>query len=245
MPRLKLTLEYDGARFLGWQVQAEGTTVQGELERAVKELTHETVRVEGSGRTDSGVHALAQVASFDTDSSIPPEGLAAGLNSKLPEGVSVLDCEEVDADFHARYSARSKLYRYVILCRRPRPALDRERAAWVPGELDAAKMAEAAQHLVGEHDFRAFATEVDDEEKGTVRVIIRCDVARRGDRIEIDVEGTGFLRKMVRTIAGTLMDIGRGKTPPGDLPGIIASLDRKQAGPTAPPQGLYLVEVKY
>jgi len=245
MPRLKLTLEYDGGCFLGWQVQAEGPTVQGELERALAELTGEAVRVAGSGRTDSGVHARAQVASFDTESSIPPEKFPAALNSLLPEGVSVLACEGVPADFHARYSARRKLYRYVIICRRPGLALDRERAAWVPEELDTARMIEAAGHFVGEHDFRAFATDVDDEEKGTVREVIRCDIERCGEWIEIDVEGTGFLRKMVRTIVGTLIDVGRGHTAPGDIPAIIESRDRKRAGPTAPPQGLYLVEVKY
>ena len=252
MPKLKLILEYDGTKFCGWQSQTGGGSVQDELEKAVEAITGEAVRVEGSGRTDAGAHALAQVASFETDSSVPTDRFPAALNSQLPDGVSVLSCEEVPPDFHARLSAKSKTYRYVIANRRMRPALEAGRSAWVPQPLEFEEMRRAARHFVGRQDFSALATDTEDD-IDCVREILYCDLEREsaggelsgGERITITVEGTGFLRKMVRTIAGTLIEVGRGRTAPAEIPRIIASRDRSFAGPTAPAEGLYLVEVKY
>ncbi len=244
MPRLMLTIEYDGTGFLGWQSQSGGGTVQDEIERAILEVTGEKIRIDGSGRTDAGVHALGQVATFDSDSTIPPDNFAAALNRELPDTITVLESRAVDGEFHARYSAKGKTYRYVIVNRPARASLDRDRAAYMRGPLDADAMSDAAGAFVGEHDFRAFACETE-ADKDCVRTITRCDVARHGDRITIEVEGSGFLRKMVRTIVGTLIEAGRGKMSPGDVAAVIESRDRKIAGRTAPPQGLYLVEVKY
>jgi tRNA pseudouridine38-40 synthase len=244
MPRLKITVEYDGSAFSGWQSQSGGGAVQDEIERAIKKVTAEKIRIDGSGRTDSGVHAWGQVATFDTESDIPPGRFPAALNANLPPGIAVIACEEVDAGFHARISAKSKTYRYVIANRPVRPAIDRDRAAWIPEPLDAAAMHEAAQHLVGSHDFRAFASEPD-KDQNCHRTILRCDVAREGERISITVEGSGFLKRMVRAIAGTLIEVGRGKYAPERVGRVLRSRDRSIAGPTAPPQGLYLVEVKY
>ncbi len=244
MRRLLLTLEYDGTDFNGWQVQAEGRTIQGTLEEAVRKTTAEQVRVVGAGRTDAGVHAEGQAAHFDTSSDLAPARFLRALNFWLPGDVAVLDCREAAPDFDARFSASSKLYRYRILrSRAPRPL--RERSVlrqW--RELDVQAMRECAAMLAGEHDFTSFASE-HSESDSRVRRILRSDLTKEGDELHYLVEGGGFLYNMVRIIVGTLMEAGRGRITPQGFAGILAARDRKAAGPTAPARGLTLVKVNY
>jgi len=241
---IRLDVEYDGRDFLGWQVQAEGRTVQGEIERAIAKVTGEQVRVEGSGRTDAGVHALGQVVSFRAKSEIPAERFAPALNAHLPGDVAVLSSAEAPEDFHARRSAKGKLYRYVILNRPVRPALERDRITHVPAPLDEGAMHRAGQALLGEHDFAAFATSPEPG-KSTVREVRRLEVGREDERVVIEIEANGFLRQMVRAVAGTLIDVGRGALPEAAVAEILASRERKRAGPNAPAGGLRLVRVEY
>jgi len=247
MRNIKLTIEYDGTDFCGWQVQAKGRTVAGELARAIKEITGEEPKIEYSSRTDSGVHANGQVANFSTRSRMPVEKIRKALNANLPEDVAVVDAVEVGKKFNARYDAKAKLYRYVISDSDVRPVIGRGKAyhfRW--GRLDVRKMRAAARHLVGTHDFSSFGVN-DREEKqdSPVRTISYIKVVRDDTIITIDVKGSGFLYKMVRSIAGTLIEAGRGKLPPKQVKAILAAKDRSQAGPTAPPQGLFLVKVYY
>jgi tRNA pseudouridine38-40 synthase len=243
--QIRLVVEYDGSAFHGWQVQArakggvKGRTVQEEIERAVREVTGERAKVVGAGRTDAGVSALGQVACFGT------EDFAAALTAKLPQDVSVLSSDEVPPEFHPRKNVRSKLYRYTILNRRTRPAIGRERVAHVSTPLDAARMHGAAQHLVGRHDFTSFAALEATRGKSPVREITRLDVSRQGDRITIECEGPGFLMHQVRTVVGSLMEVGRGKQTPEWITEVLDARDRSCAGPTAPARGLTLVRVEY
>lgn len=246
MPLVRLLVEYDGARYGGWQRQTNADTVQAEIERAVKRVTGEEVAVVGSGRTDAGVHAAGQVAVFETASAIAPEKFAAALTNHLPEDISVLESSAAPAGFHPTRHAKRKTYRYVILNRTARPAIERGRVWHVYERLDPEAMKAAALHLVGEHDFAAFTTrECAEKKTTTVRTIHRCEVRAEGARIEIEVEGSGFLHNMVRAIAGTLADVGAGRFGPDEIPEILASRDRRRAGRTAPPQGLTLVRVEY
>lgn len=253
---LRITLEYSGAGFAGWQVQPEARTVQGELERALAEITREPVRVAGASRTDAGVHALGQVASCETTCSLPGEKLRAGLNALLPADVAVSAVEDAPPGFHARFSALGKHYRYALLSRPARAPLAAQDAWHVPWSLDVAAMQAAAGHLLGRRDFRAFVTRSEGrEEEGAedcVRTLTRLDVsatpapgAGGGLRVEVDVVGDAFLYKMVRTLVGTLCQVGRGRRPAQDLAGLLLSGDRRRAGPTAPPHGLCLVRVAY
>lgn len=198
-------------------------------------MTGERVRVRGAGRTDAGVHALAQVAQFETASRLPAERFPAALNAHLPDGVAVLDAREVRPDFHVRYGAAGKIYRYVILNRPARPALDRGRVYHVRAPLDVERMRQAAALLVGRRDFAAFAKEPQ-RRRSTVRTLRRIEVRRDGERIEIEMEADGFLQHMARRIAGTLIEVGRGRRDPSDV---------GRPGPTAPAHGLYLVRVLY
>jgi len=244
MRRMMITLEYDGTDFCGWQLQAEDRTVQAAVEEAVQRVTGRASRVTGASRTDSGVHAEGQVAHFDTDSELEAERLVPALNFYLPPDVSVLDCREVEPDFHARFSATSKLYRYRILRSGPRRPL-RERFClreWRP--LDAGAMAEAAAALAGRHDFTSFASE-HGETASNVRHLMRSELIEDNDELHYYAEADGFLYNMVRIIVGTLLEVGRGKIPASDVPDILAARNRKAAGPTAPPRGLALVKVKY
>ncbi len=248
---LKLTLEYDGAGFHGWQTQAtlEGRrTVQATLEGAVERLTGERVVVHGAGRTDAGVHALGQVASLALERcAIPPEGMRDGLNALLPEDVAVRAVLEAPAGFHARKDAAGKHYRYLILVSPARSALWRGRVWHRRGPLDLEAMRRGAAALAGTHDFSAFRASAG-EARRPVRTITRlslhADPAADG-LLRIDVEGNGFLMHMVRIIVGTLADVGRGKMPPERVGEILAGRDRRAAGRTAPAEGLYLVEVRY
>lgn len=243
---LKAVIEYDGTRFLGWQIQARGPTVQGEIEVALTALTGVAVRIQGSGRTDSGVHAVEQVASFRVASRIPTDRFAGALNAHLPRDISVLGIEEMEPDFHARFHARAKHYRYVILNRRSRPAIDRHRAYHLAAPVDEHRMAEAASLLVGRHDFRSFAT-VDPARRDAscVREMVRLEVSRSGDRVILDFIASGFLYNMARCLAGTLLNVGLGKWDGVRIQEILEARDRREAGPCLPAGGLTLMRVFY
>jgi len=241
---LRLVVEYDGTGLAGWQRQDGQPTVQGWLEKAFLAMTQQAVVVRGAGRTDAGVHAEGQVANVELVSRIPALGFLRGLNTLLPPEIAVLEVTDVPAGFSARHDARGKIYRYQVWnhpVRSPRFA----RNAWhVYDPLDMHAMREAAEVLVGEHDFRAFRSS-DCDRKNTVRIIRRLDVRRDGALVSIEVEGTAFLRNMVRILAGTLVAVGKGKMTAADVATILAAGDRTKAGVTAPACGLTLVKVIY
>lgn len=246
MPTVRLIVRYDGTDLSGWQRQRGVRTVQEELERAASAMAGEPVRVHGAGRTDAGVHALAQVAAFHTTANIPPKGWLFGLTSLLPPDIAVREARWVPDGYDPRRVSAGKRYRYLILAARVRDPLLRHRAWHVYDPLDYEAMARAAQQLVGRHDFRAFRAS-DCERISTVRhlfrVALRKGYADNPELVALEVEGTAFLKHMVRIIAGTLVDIGRGRLPESIVPELLASGDRTRAGVTAPPQGLYLDEV--
>lgn len=246
-----MTVEYCGERFAGWQVQPEARTVQGELQRALEEILRHPVRMVGASRTDAGVHARGQVASCETTSPLPPAKVRAGLNAVLPADVAVSAVEEAAPGFHARFDALGKHYRYRILCRAARSALGAGEEWHVPQELDVSAMREAARRLVGTHDFRAFVSRPDGDGDCT-RTLHRVEVQAEplplpagGLRLHVDVVGDGFLYKMVRTLVGTLVQVGKGRRPATDLTALLTQGDRRQAGPTAPAHGLCLERVAY
>jgi tRNA pseudouridine38-40 synthase len=244
MRNIKLIIEYDGANYAGWQVQPNGPSIQETLQDAISAITREPdVKINGSGRTDAGVHAAAQVANFQTDTAIPAAALVHAINTKLPEDIAVVAAEDAPGDFHARYSARSKTYRYSILNRPVRGPLDRRRCGYVRAPLDTAAMRAAAEHIVGEHDFAAFQSKPDG--KPSVRTVTRLEVIDDAPHIHIEVSANGFLYNMVRAITGTLIEVGLGRRSADGIAELIASRDRSAAGPTAPPQGLCLMEVEY
>jgi tRNA pseudouridine38-40 synthase len=241
---LRLVVEYDGTGFSGWQRQDGQPTVQGWLEKAFKSMTGQDVLVRGAGRTDAGVHAEGQVASVEIASRIPPLGFLRGLNTFLPPEIAVLEVADVPPGFNARHDARGKIYRYQVWnhpIRSPRLA----RRTWhVYDPLDVHPMREAAARLLGEHDFRGFRSS-DCDRKNTVRILRRFDVRRDGALVSLEVEGTAFLRNMVRILAGTLVAVGKGKMTITDVAGLLESGDRTRAGVTAPACGLTLVKVIY
>ena len=241
---VRLLLEYDGTDFAGWQRQDGQRTVQGCLEDAVQAMTGVATFVRGAGRTDAGVHALGQVASFRTEARIPAPGFLRGLNSQLPPDIAVRELDEAPPDFDARRSARGKLYRYQIWnhpVRSPRAG----RTSWhCRAPLDLEAMRAAAALLVGEHDFAAFRAS-DCERRTTVRLIRRFDIDRAGSLVSCEVEGTAFLKHMVRILVGTLVGVGRGGFAPEDVAEILRARDRTRAGVTAPARGLTLVRVDY
>lgn len=250
MRNLKLILSYDGSEFSGWQVQPDAATIQGTLASAIGRITREKVLPQGSGRTDAGVHALAQVATFGTESSVPAANFVKALNDILPPSIRVLEVGDVPADFHARKSAKSKTYRYRML-RAPICPPFIARYVWhFPYPLDEAAMAKAAAAVVGEHDFTSFAA-VDPElgrdaiELSNVRTITSSCWKREGDEFVYIVRGSGFLHHMVRNLVGTFVLVGKGTVDVEDLPQILAACDRSTAGPTAPAAGLCLVSVEY
>jgi tRNA pseudouridine38-40 synthase len=246
MPRnIKLTLSYDGTDFAGWQTQPDRRTVQETLETAIATLTQAPrVHLQASGRTDAGVHALAQVANFKIESAIPPENWPRALNSQLPNDVVIASAEEMPADFDANRDAVRKMYRYVIHDgATPSPFL-RRYCCWSRHPLDARAMVEAATPLVGTHDFRSFETEWPNRAT-SVRTVTHLRVNRFGEWIWIDIEADGFLYNMVRAIAGTLMNVGRGFWPIEQAAKVLHAQDRTEAGPTAPASGLFLVRVQY
>jgi len=245
MRNIRLTLSYDGTDFSGWQTQPGRRTVQETLERAIAELTRdERVHLNASGRTDSGVHALGQVANFHTNCSRPAEVIHRAVNARLPADVVILDAAEAAPEFDANRDAVRKLYRYVIHDGRVPNLFLRRYCCQASSRLDVPAMARAAQCLLGTHDFRCFESEWPNR-ASSVRTITRLTVSRFGDWIWLDAEADGFLYNMVRAIAGTLMNVGRGFWPAERVQHILASGDRRLAGPTAPPQGLFLVRVEY
>jgi tRNA pseudouridine38-40 synthase len=245
VPRYKLTIEYDGTGLVGWQRQPNGQSVQAALEEAVAKLCGERVTVYGAGRTDAGVHALAQVAHLDLARVFPEDTIRGALNHHLrPAAISVLLVEAVAPEFHARLSARERVYRYRILNRRPPPMLERLRVWHVQAPLDLAAMQEGARHLVGKHDFSTFRDSLC-QAKSPVKTLDALEVSRVGDEIHLEARARSFLHHQVRNIAGTLKLVGLGQWTPGDVATALAARDRRAGGPTAPPEGLYLVEVRY
>lgn len=244
MRNIKLIIEYDGTDYHGWQIQKNAKTVQGVLVNAIERLTREEITLNGSGRTDSKVHAYGQVANFKTNSNIPAEKFAHALNRILPEDIVVKKSEEVDMDFHARFNAQAKTYRYLIYnSKMPSPLL-RNRAWYVSYPLNFEDMKRAADFFIGTHDFSAFRASGSDVEC-SIRTISRIFLDKNDDIISLEVTSSGFLYNMMRIITGTLVDVARGKIKYEDIKGIIEGGNRKKAGQTAPPEGLYLVEVYY
>ncbi|HET7465599.1 MAG TPA: tRNA pseudouridine(38-40) synthase TruA [Candidatus Dormibacteraeota bacterium] len=241
---IKLTIEYDGSRFAGWQQQARGRTVQGELQRALRELTGKDHVVHGAGRTDAGAHAEGQVANFQYEGNIAPDRLAAAFNARLPEDVAVLSASVVPDGFHSRFSARWRRYRYRYLDRAARPALERGRCWHVRGRLDVKAMARAAAALEGRHDWTTFCS-ASEPANGRVREMRSAKVRRRGEFVELELVAEGFLRGLARGIAGALAEVGRGRKPAGWVGEILRGRDRGLAAKTAPAGGLTLMEVIY
>lgn len=247
MRNFKLTLEYDGTGFNGWQLQSQGErTIQGEIQKVLLQVFKQKVVVFASGRTDAGVHALGQVINFKVRSRMSPRDVQNALKAFLPSDIVVNHSEEVGPDFHAQYSAKGKTYRYTILNRSYPSAKERNFCHFYPHKLNVSRMRREAKTLVGKHDFKSF--EAADRERAahsTVRKIKRIDIRKKDHWITVDIEADGFLYKMVRNIIGTLLDAGSNRLPDGGVKGILKQKDRCRAGETAEPQGLCLVEVKY
>jgi tRNA pseudouridine38-40 synthase len=241
---IKVVLEYDGSNFAGWQQQAKGRTVEAELKRALREITGKDHTVYAAGRTDAGAHAEGQVVNFHTDGRISAQRLVAALNGRLPEDIAVLSAEMVPDDFHARYSARWRRYRYRYLDRPARPALERGRCWHVRGPLDVDAMSAAATALVGRHDWTSFCSASEPPE-ARVREMRSARVVRRGNFVELDLVAEGFLRGLARSIAGALAEVGRGRRPAKWVGQVLRARDRRQAPRTAPAGGLTLMEVIY
>ena len=245
MPRYRLTLEYDGGPFVGWQRQDNGPSVQGALEAAIEKLSGERVTVTGAGRTDAGVHALGQVAHFDLVKTFEPGKVRDALNYHLrPDPVSVLDAAAVGEEFHARFSATARHYLFRILNRRSPPALEAGTVWHVSPKLDAEAMHAAAQFLVGQHDFTTFRA-AECQAQSPVKTLDRLDVSQRGEEIHIEASARSFLHHQIRSFTGTLKLVGEGKWQPRDVKKALEARDRTACGPVSPPEGLYLVRIIY
>lgn len=241
---VKLVIGFDGARYEGWQSQLTGRTVQEVFEKILLRITGEKTDIISSSRTDSGVHARGLVAHFRTASRLPDAKLKDALNFYLPRDILVYSAKTVSSSFHARFSAKSKLYRYDIWLGRTRPLFEAPYVLWHPRPLDVKRMQAAAKPLVGRHDFAAFADR-GEEGKDTVRRVKSLKIAQSGNLIRIEIQANGFLRHMVRVIVGTLIEAGRKKMKPSEIPSILSSKNRSKAGPTAKAHGLTLVSVRY
>lgn len=245
MPNFKITIEYDGSAYHGWQRQAEDRTIQGEIEKALMTMTGDRITVIGSGRTDAGVHALNQTANFRCATSLTPEVFLKGLNSLLPEDIVITSCKVVPEKFHARYDVKSKVYHYRILNRLLPVAIFRQYAWHIRKNLDLSAIQEALRWIIGSHDFKAFEGS-GSPRASSVRSIINADIVKTDDDyLVLKIEGDGFLKFMVRNIVGTLVDVGLDKIKSDDFKRILDSKDRNLAGITAPAHGLFLIEVKY
>lgn len=244
MRNIRLTIEYDGKEFNGWQKQPNKLNIQGNLEKVISDLTKEEIEIIGSGRTDAGVHALGQVANFKTNSNIPIEKFAIAINSRIKQSIRVKKAEEVDERFHSRYNCKRKTYRYIINTSETGSAIYRNLEYNIKMQLAVKKMQEAVKFFIGEHDFSAFKSS-GTSSKSSVRTIYNAKVEQDGERIIIELTGNGFLYNMVRIISGTLVEVGLNKIKPEDITKIIESKNRQNAGKTLPPCGLYLVSVEY
>lgn len=244
MKRVKLTVAYDGTNYCGWQTQPNGLAVQEVLEKHLSELLAEPVHIMGASRTDSGVHALGNVAVFDTDARMPADRISYALNTRLPEDIRIQESCEVPADFHPRFAKTAKTYEYRILNRRFPDPTKRLYSFFYYYPLDVELMKKGAAYLVGEHDFKSFCTEKPDVDS-TVREIYSLDVEKEGDMIIFRVRGNGFLYHMIRIIVGTLIRVGSGYYPPEQVKEILEAKDRTRAGETARPEGLTLVKIEY
>lgn len=244
MKNIMIEIEYDGTNYSGWQVQPNARTVQGEIMKVLKKLTGKDITINGSGRTDAGVHAYGQVATFNMESNIPIDRLPLALNSNLPKDISIVNAKEMPKGFHARYNAIGKRYIYKIYRNRYRSAILRNYSYHMYSKLDYEKMQQAAKLLLGTHDFRGFMSSGSSVED-TVRTIHKLDIINNDSSLYIHIEGNGFLYNMVRIITGTLLEIGSGKIPVDQINKILEIKDRSLSGHTAPPQGLFLDKVFY
>jgi len=245
MPRYRLTVEYDGAGFVGWQRQDNGPSIQASIEDAIVAFCGEAVRVRGSGRTDAGVHARGQVCHFDLATERDPEVVCNALNAHLrPAPIAVLDAEIAAPDFDSRRDATSRTYLYRIINRRAQPALDRGRVWWCPKPLDAARMAAGAARLVGHHDFSTFRA-AECQAKSPVKTLDRLEVARIGEEIHVTGQARSFLHNQMRAMVGTLKLVGGGNWEPDDVTEALNAKDRQKGGPNAPPDGLYLMKIDF
>lgn len=242
--RVKIIVAYDGTRYCGWQVQPNGITIEEVLNKKLSELLGEVITVTGASRTDSGVHSLGNVAVFDTKTRMPADKISFALNQRLPEDIVIQGSCEVAPDWHPRYQNSQKTYEYRILNRTFRMPTRRLDTYFYHYPLDVKKMQQAADYLVGEHDFKSFCS-IHSQAETTVRTIYGCQVQRQEDVITIRVTGSGFLYNMVRIIAGTLIQVGGGETAPEQMPGILAARNRSAAGPTAPAHGLTMIGIEY
>jgi tRNA pseudouridine38-40 synthase len=251
MRNIKLTIAYDGADFHGWQLQPGFPTIQGALADALQKITQEKILIHGASRTDAHVHALGQVAHFRSRSELSAPEFQRALNALIPPSIRIVAAEEVGPDFHSRWLAQGKTYRYRIFRGPVLPPFDYRRALHYPWPLDEVAMAAAAREFEGEHDFTSFAassgSEENDRDRDMTRMIFSSEIVREPDRDEIAyvVRGRSFLRYMVRKIIGTLIEVGRGRIAPADIPQLFAARDRARSGPTVPPEGLYLVSLEF
>ena len=244
MPTFKVTIEYDGTAYAGWQRQPDRPTIQGAVETALRSIAQADISAIAAGRTDAGVHALGQVVSFKSDKSLSPDDWLRALNARLPDDISARSVEQAADDFHARYSALGKLYEYRILHRPSRSALERMRAWHLYGRLNPDAMREAAAHLVGKHDFSSFQGHPTDVEN-PVCDLRRLEIVHEGELVRMELEADRFLKQMARAVVGTLVEVGQEKRKPEEMKRILDAKDRRSAGYTAPAHGLYLVRVTY
>ncbi len=251
MRYFKLTIAYDGAEFHGWQIQSAKPTIQGAITDVLRRITQDHIFIHGAGRTDAGVHALGQVASFKTRSALSAAEFQRACNALLPPSIRIMNAEEVGPDFHARWSSLGKTYQYRIYRGRVVPPVLDRYVLHYPFPLDEAAMAVATGYLAGLHDFASFAastgSEEDDRERSTIRVIFSALLERTtdGEQLHFTIHGQSFLRYMVRKLTGTLLEVGRGKFPPADMERLFQVRDRSQSGPTVPPHGLWMISVDY